>query len=79
MATPCSSPPWPTRRRRQLCRAVLDIATTADLDFFRTESDLFLSAQIGGPISSLDWTLGMEDMMVWCLTDTDAMAVYAGK
>jgi uroporphyrinogen decarboxylase len=57
----------------------LDLATTGTLDFFRTESDLFVSAQIGGPVSSLDWSLGMEDMMIWCLTDEDAMVAYAGK
>jgi uroporphyrinogen decarboxylase len=56
-----------------------DIATTGKLDFFRRESDLFVSAQIGGPISQLDWTLGMEDMMMWCLTDEAAMVVFARK
>ena len=57
----------------------LDGATTGKIDFFRTESDLFLSAQIGGPVSSLDWTLGMEDMMVWCLTDEESMETFARK
>ena len=57
----------------------LDLATTSTLEFFRRESDLFVSAQVGGPISSLDWTLGMEDMMVWCLTDEDAMIAFARK
>jgi uroporphyrinogen decarboxylase len=57
----------------------LDMTTTADLDFFRQESDLFVSAQVGGPLSQMDWTLGMEDMMIWCLTDTEAMAAYARK
>ena len=57
----------------------LDIATTSALEFFRRESDLFVSAQIGGPVSSLDWSLGMEDMLVWSLTDQDAMAVFAKK
>ncbi|MEI6514723.1 MAG: uroporphyrinogen decarboxylase family protein [bacterium] len=55
----------------------LELATTADLDFFRKESDLFVSAQIGGPLSQMDWTLGLEEMMIWCLTDTDAMVAYA--
>lgn len=57
----------------------LDIVTTTQLEFFRRESDLFVSAQIGGPISQLDWTLGMEDMMIWCLTDEDAMVDFARK
>lgn len=57
----------------------LDRATTTALEFFRRESDLFVSAQIGGPVSSLDWSLGMEDMLVWCLTDEEAMAAFAQK
>jgi uroporphyrinogen decarboxylase len=56
-----------------------DLATTGALDFFKAESDLFVSVQIGGPVSLLDWTLGMENMMVWSLTDTEAMVAYARK
>lgn len=54
-----------------------DLATTGALDFFRAESDLFISAQVGGPVSTLDWTLGMENMMIWSLTDQEAMVAYA--
>lgn len=55
----------------------LDRTTTAGIDFFRAESDLFISAQIGGPVSLLDWTLGTENMMVWSLTEEAAMVAYA--
>jgi len=54
-------------------------ATARQLDFFRAHSDLFLLAQIGGPVSQLDWTLGTERMMVWCLDDLAAMTVYARR
>ncbi len=56
-----------------------DLFTTEKIDFFRREQDLFVSAQVGGPISSLQWALGMENMMVWCLTDPEAMCTFAWK
>lgn len=56
-----------------------DIATYQQLEFFKRESDFFLSAQVMGPVSSLDWTLNMEDMLVWCLTDEAAMVALARK
>jgi uroporphyrinogen decarboxylase len=56
-----------------------DLFTAEKIDFFRREQDLFISAQVGGPISSLDWALGMENMMIWCLTEPDAMLAFAGK
>ena len=40
------------------------------LDWFVAHSDLFVFAQIMGPISALDWMLGTEDYLVWCMTDT---------
>ena len=54
-----------------------DPFTPEKIDFFRREQDLFISAQVGGPISSLDWALGMEAMMIWCLTEPDAMLAFA--
>ena len=56
-----------------------DIASYDQFEFFKRESDFFLSAQIMGPVSSLDWTLAMEEMLVWCLTDEDAMVELARK
>ncbi len=36
---------------------------------FVRESDLFVMAQIGGPVSMLDEMFGMEDYLVYCLTN----------
>lgn len=54
-----------------------DLFTDEKINFFRREQDLFISAQVGGPISSLDWALGMENMMIWCLTEPNAMLAFA--
>lgn len=54
-------------------------ATTHLLDFYRENTDLFLMCQINGPIGGLDWTLGLEDYMCYCITDTEAMVQLAGK
>jgi len=43
---------------------------TGALDWFVAQSDLFTFAQIMGPVSSLDWMLGTEDFLVYCMTDT---------
>ena len=43
---------------------------TDTLDWFVAHSDLFVFAQIMGPVSALDWMLGTEDYLVWCMTDT---------
>jgi len=43
---------------------------TDRLDWFAANSDLFLFAQIMGPISALDWMLGTENYLVWCMTNT---------
>ena len=52
---------------------------TEMLDWFRDNSDLFLFGQIGGPVSSLDWMLGTEDFLVWCVTHTDEITALAEK
>ena len=56
-----------------------DCAVYDKFEFFKRESDFFLSAQVMGPVSSLDWTLDMQEMLVWCLTDEDAMVELARK
>ncbi len=57
----------------------LDTILTGDLDWFREHSDLFLFAQVMGPISSLDWMLGTEEYMVLAMTDTDAIRGVTSK
>ena len=36
---------------------------------FAAETDLFVMAQIGGPVSMLDEMFGMEDYLVYCMTN----------
>ena len=55
----------------------ISLATTVKLDFFRKNSDLFLFSQIGGPVSSIEWAVGMENMMIWCMTDMEYMKKFA--
>jgi len=43
---------------------------TDDLDWWVARGVLFTFAQIMGPISALDWMLGTEDYLVWCMTNT---------
>jgi uroporphyrinogen decarboxylase len=57
----------------------LDLFSPEKIAFFRREQDLFVTAQVGGPISSLGWALGMETMMVWCLTEPEAMLTFAHR
>jgi len=52
---------------------------TDTLDWFVEHSDLFVFAQIMGPISSLDWMLGTEDYLVWCMTDTQRVQSLSEK
>lgn len=53
--------------------------TTRMLDYYRENSDLFLMSQINGPVSALDWMLGMEDYLVYCMTDTEAVEILAER
>ncbi len=46
---------------------------------FAEETDLFVFAQIGGPISMVNELVGMEDYMVWSLTNTEEIAELARK
>jgi len=46
---------------------------TSDLDWFLANSDLFVFAQVMGPVSSLDWMLGTEDFMIRSMTHTEAI------
>lgn len=59
--------------------ADLSVATTHLLDFYRDNTDFFLVSQINGPVSALDWCLGMEDYMCYCMTDPDLVAELADK
>lgn len=43
------------------------------------ETDLFVFAQIGGPVSMLDEMFAMEDYMVFCLTNTEEIAYITEK
>lgn len=59
--------------------ADLSCATTHLVDFYRENSDLFLMCQINGPVGGVDWALGMEDYMCYCMTDTELVAQLAEK
>lgn len=56
-----------------------ELFTSEKITFFRREQDLFISAQVGGQISNMAWALGMENMMVWCLTEPEAMLAFANQ
>lgn len=49
------------------------------LEFYKKNSDFFLISQINGPVSALDWALGMEDYLCDCMTDADLIAQLADK
>lgn len=55
----------------------IGLCTTHQLDYYKKNTDFFLFCQIGGPVSMLDWMLGMEDYLCWCLTDTERVAEVA--
>lgn len=55
------------------------MATAHMLDYYRENSDLFLFAQVNGPISSVYWMQGMVDYMCDCMTDTDQMEILTGR
>ena len=46
---------------------------------FADESDLFVMAQIGGPVSMLDEMFGMEDYLVYCLTNPSEIRMIGEK
>ncbi len=56
-----------------------ELFSSQKINYFRREKDLFISAQVGGPISNLTWALGVENMMVWCLTEPEAMLAFANQ
>ena len=55
------------------------LCTTHQLDYWRDNSDLYLFAQISGPVSALCWALGFEDAMCWCLSDAGEIISLARK
>lgn len=59
--------------------ADLSVATHHMLDFYKKNTDLFLICQVNGPVSGLDWCLGMEDYMCYCMTDPELVAQMAEK
>lgn len=46
---------------------------------FTRKTDFFVMGQVAGPVTSIDEMLGMEDFMVYCLTDTKDMAILCEK
>lgn len=46
---------------------------------YARETDFFIFAQIGGPISMLNEMFPMEDYMVYCLTNTEEMRIISEK
>ncbi|MGN0999793.1 MAG: uroporphyrinogen decarboxylase family protein [Faecousia sp.] len=46
---------------------------------FAQETDLFVFAQIGGPVSMLDEMFPMEDYMVYSITNPDELAIISDK
>ncbi|WP_273325878.1 uroporphyrinogen decarboxylase family protein [Vallitalea guaymasensis] len=46
---------------------------------FAEETDLFVFAQIGGPISMINEMLGMEDYMIYTMTNTKEIRILAEK
>jgi uroporphyrinogen decarboxylase len=54
-------------------------APTERLEWFRDHSDLYLVAQVMGPVSALDWALGTEDYLCWSLEYPEAIALVAGR
>lgn len=59
--------------------ADLSTATTYLLDYYRENTDFFLMCQINGPVGGLDWALGLEDYMCYCMSDTELVAQLAEK
>ena len=59
--------------------ADLSAATTHLLEFYKKNTDFFLISQINGPVSALDWSLGMEDYMCYCMPDPELVAKLADK
>ena len=59
--------------------ADLSGATAHMLEYYREHTDFFLISQVNGPVSALDWALGMEDYMCYCMTDVELVADLAGK
>lgn len=56
-----------------------ELFTSEKINFFRREQDLFISAQVGGPIGNMTWALDMRNMMVWCSTKPEAMLAFANQ
>lgn len=55
------------------------LCTTNKVDYYVNNTDLFVFATIGGPISTLDWMFGMEEFMIYAMTDIDNLDKIAKK
>ena len=49
------------------------------IERYAKETDFFIFAQVGGPISMLNEMFPMEDYMVYCLTNTEEMRIISEK
>lgn len=49
------------------------------IERYAKETDFFVFAQIGGPVTQLDEMFSMEDYMVYCLTNTEEMYAISEK
>lgn len=59
--------------------ADISVATANMLDYYREHTDFFLMCQVNGPVGGVDWAVGMEDYMCYCMTDPELVAVMAEK
>jgi uroporphyrinogen decarboxylase len=49
------------------------------IEDFAAPTDLFVFGQLAGPVSGLNELFGMEDYMVYCMTNTNDVRVFAEK
>ena len=49
------------------------------IEEYASNTDMFIMAQIGGPISMLNEMIGMEDYLVYCLTNTEEIITLGEK
>jgi len=53
--------------------------TTDKLDYYKKNSDMFVVAQIGGPSSNTYLCIGMEDYMIYSLTNTREVGIIGER
>ncbi len=57
----------------------LDWCVTDKLDYYKKNSDMYVVAQIGGPCSNTYLYIGMEDYMVYSLTNTRELGIIGER